>query len=217
MRLVAERAQDHAGQQRPCRQQQHSPGEQRARQEGVLPECRIFQQRRKRQQRQQAEPRRPTPAAQVQHAPQRGQQKGERRGLEDDEGGQIGQAGQQRADRQEHRRVVEHRMDDAGAARALLGRPVRRPVVGECGRAGIGQRAGGVEADEIRGRRARRLADQPMRESGDEQEHHKLAGQQRAAPDDAAVARQPSVPRRPEACSPDRPARPHRAPLDRTR
>jgi hypothetical protein len=162
MRLVAERTKTDPGKDWPAVDPQSAGAEQCRRQKRILPQAERPEGRRERQYRDH----RP-PVALGQNLSHHDQAEGERRRLENQEGRQIRQTGEGGAQQQEHRRIVEEPVLDAGRCGALFGGVMGGLVVGQFRLAGIGQGSGRIKADEIGTGGPSERHDQPVG-SGDE-------------------------------------------------
>jgi hypothetical protein len=94
---------------------------------------------------------------------------------------------------------------DARRGRLLLGRVMRRLVVGERRRAGIGEAACAVEAGEVGGGRTLERHDPTVRAGDEKKEDGELGRQQHGAEDQHAAAIERAA--RPQGREPIRPAR----------
>ncbi len=176
MRLVAERPEQEAGDDRATVDEKRRAAEQRGAQKRVLSEADIPEHRREGEQRQQRDA-----ARIVEDAAGDGEIGGEARSGEQDKGDEVWQPRQHRAEQQVDRRVEEELVLDAGAGDRLLGREMGRLIVGELRRTGIGQRAGGVEADEISRVGLVERDDPPMRAGDNECEEGEFDREQNRA------------------------------------
>src|SRR5690242_7765586 len=176
MRLVADKPEKHASEHRPAIDQQQRAAEQRRGEKGILTQSHGPEYGGESEERQQRAPaRRLDDAARNQQAEQHAQR------LEGKEGGQIRQAAEESAEQQVNRRVVEEIVFDAGLRRLLLGGVMRRLVISETGRAGIGEAAGRIKAHEIGGRRPLERDDPAMRAGDKKKENGNLEREQHAA------------------------------------
>ena len=182
LRLVAERAEQQAGHDRAAIDRERRRPEQAGRQKRVLPEADVPEYHRKGAERDERRA-----AAVAENAACDDEIEDQRRRFEDDESDQVGQPRQRGAQQDEHWRVVEKLVLDAGGGDVLLGGQMRRAIVGQRRRTGIGEDSGRIEADEIGRRRSRQRHDPAMRAGDDETKDRELDRQQhRAAPANAA-------------------------------
>ena len=144
MRLITQRPEKQAGCDRPPIDVERPGPEQRRGKKCVLPQAERPEHGGKRQHRDER-----AKTALAEDAAHNDQKKNEGDRLEDQESHNIGQTGEGRAKQHEDRRVIKKSIFDAGCGRPLFRGIVRRLVVGEFGRAGVGQASGGIEADKI--------------------------------------------------------------------
>ncbi len=171
-----ERADRQSGHCRTAVDQQHRPADERAREEPVLSIAERPGDRGKGHERNQYRP-----AALVEDGAADQEKRDQRRDLKEDEGAEIGQPRHHGAQHQKDRRIVEIDIGNADRGGGLLGGIVPRLVIGELRRAGVGQRARGIEAGKIRRRRMRQPDDPFMLERDEKHKGRDLEHEQDAA------------------------------------
>ncbi len=180
--FVAKRAEQQPGWDRAAIDEERRCPEQPRRQKRVLPEAEVPEHERKGAERDQRRT-----AALTENAAGDDEIKSQRRHLEQDERDKIGEPRQNGAQENEHRRIIEELVFDAGFGDALLGGQMRRVIVSQRRRPIDGQHPGGIKAHKI-GRRRPRQRDDPAMRAGDEQQKEPELEREQdpAAPPDAA-------------------------------